>query len=190
MSKKLEIGDEIVIYPEGGLDYTSLKTKNGCKNQAYHSSNFPIALTAVFLGIKKGKDGKWYEKYTLKSIPEELDTFNLYGKVGFENLIEELNKISEILQGKAEDGRKILYPRSINIEDVNEILGVVVDYENKRIYQKDYPSKNIDELKNFGERRNILPFEAEESSAIASEFIKENQLESTAYYYSIKDLKV
>ena len=190
MSKKLEIGDEIVIYPEGGLDYTSLKTKNGCKNQAYHSSNFPIALTAVFLGIKKGKDGKWYEKYTLKSIPEELDTFNLYGKVGFENLIEELNKISEILQGKAEDGRKILYPRSINIEDVNEILGVVVDYKNKRIYQKNNPSKDINEAANFGKIRKILPREANMCRSINSEFIRGNQLESTTYNYSIKDLKI
>ena len=190
MSKKLEIGNKIVIYPEGGHRYTSLEAKNGLVNQDFNSSNFPKTLTAVFLGIKKGKDGKWYEKYTLKSIPKELNEFCLKGKLGFVNLIEELDAISQILQGTAEDGRKILYSRSINMEDVNEILGVVVDYKNKRIYQKNNPSKNINELDNFGKRRKILPFEAKECSAIASEFIKKNQLESTVYYYSIKDLKV
>ena len=191
MSKKLKIGKtEVVIYPEGGHCYTSLKTKNGHKNQVYDSSNFPEILTAVFIGRKKGKDGKWYEKYTLKSIPEELKEFYLRGKLGFVNLIEELDAISQILQGRAADVRKILYSRSINIEDVNEILGVVVDYKNKRIYQKNNPTKNINELANFGKRRRIHPFEAEVCSAINSELIKENQLESTAYYYSIKDLKV
>ena len=190
MSKKLEIGNKIVIYPEGGHRYTSLEAKNGLVNQDFNSSNFPKTLTAVFLGIKKGKDGKWYEKYTLKSIPKELNEFCLKGKLGFVNLIEELDAISKILQGRAEDGRKILYSRSINIEDVNEILGVVVDYKNKKVYQKDYPSKNINELANFGKRRKIFPFEAKNCSAIASEFIKKNQLECTAYSYIIEDLKI
>ena len=190
MNKKLEIGDEIVIYPEKGLCYTSLETKNGIEYQEFDSSKFPKTLTAVFIGREEGKDGKSYERYTLKKIPKELLYFSLYGKRGFENLIEELNKISEILQGTAEDGRKILASRSINIEDVNEILGVVVDYNNKRIYQKNNPSKDIKELANFEKRRKILPFEAEECSAIESEFIKGNQLESTAYSYSIEDLKI
>ena len=190
MNKKLEIGDEIVIYPKKGHSYESLETKNGYKNQIYDSSNFHEALTAVFIGREEGKDGKYYEKYTLKTIPKELYNFKLCGKSGFENLIEELNKISEILQGTAEDGRKILYSRSINIEDVNEILGVVVDYKNKRIYQKNNPSKDINKVANFGKRRKILPLEAEECSAIDSEFIKGNQLEFTAYWYSIWDLKI
>lgn len=190
MSKKLEIGDEIVIYPAKGLLYTSLETKNGYKDQVYDSSNFPEVLTAVFIGKKKGKNGKWYEKYTLKTIPEELSNFRLEGKLAFKNLIEELDAISQILQGRAEDGREILYSRSINIEDVNEILGVVVDYKNKRIYQKNEPSRDINKSDNFGKRRKILLSEAKVCSDINSEFIKENQLESTAYYYSIKDLKV
>ena len=190
MNKKLEIGDKIVIYPKKGLCYTSLKTKNGYENQVFNSSNFPETLAAVFLGIKKDKAGKYYEKYTLKTIPKELYNFKLCRKSGFENLIEELNKISEILQGTAEDGRKILASRSINIEDVNEILGVVVDYNNKRIYQKNDPSKDINKVGLFGKRRKILPFEAEECNAIDSEFIKGNQLESTAYSYSIEDLKI
>ena len=190
MAKNLKIGDEIVIYPKKGHSYESLETKNGYKNQVYDSSNFPETLTAVFIGREEGKDGKWYERYTLKTIPQELLYFSLYGKRGFENLIEELNKISEILQGTAEDGRKILYSRSINIEDVNEILGVVVDYKNKRIYQKNNPSKDINKAANFGKIRKILPFEAEECRAIDSEFIKGNQLEFTAYWYSIWDLKI
>ena len=188
--KKLEIGDEIVIYPRKDLSYKSLETKNGIEYQEFDSSNFPGALTAVFIGREEGKDGKYYEKYTLKSIPKELSNFELYGKLGFVNLIEELDAIAQILQGTAEDGRKILYSRSINIEDVNEILGVVVYFKNKIVYQKDNPSKDINEAANFGKRRKILPLEAEECSAIDSEFIKENQLESTAYCYSIKDLKI
>ena len=52
MDKTLEIGDEIVIYPEGGHRYTSLETKNGLENQDFNSSNFPKTLKAVFLGIK------------------------------------------------------------------------------------------------------------------------------------------
>lgn len=113
--------------------------------------------------------------------------FRLYGKSGFVNLIEELDAIAQILQGTAEDGRKILASRSINIEDVNEILGVVVDYKNKRIYQKNKPSKDINELANFGLRREILPLEAK---TIDSEFIKGNQLKFTAYYYRTRDLKI
>ena len=190
MNKKLEIGDEIVIYPEGGHRYTSLETKNGIEYQEFDSSKFPKTLTAVFIGREEGKDGKRYERYTLKSIPEELLYFSLYGKRGFENLIEELNKISEILQGRAADGRKILYSRSINVEDVNEILGVVVDYKNKIVYQKDYPAKDINELKNFGVRRKIHLSEAEICSTLNYEFIKENQLESTAYCYIIDFLEI
>ena len=52
MNKKLEIGDKIVIYPEKGLCYTSLETKNGYENQVFNTSNFPETLAAVFLGIK------------------------------------------------------------------------------------------------------------------------------------------
>ena len=190
MNKKLEIGDEIVIYPEGGLCYTSLKTKNGFATQDFDSSNFPENLTAVFLGIKKGKDGKYYEMYTLKSMPLELKRFYLKGIEGFKNSIEELNAISQILQGRAEDGRKILYSRSINVEDVNEILGVVVDYKNKIVYQKDYPSKNINNLFNFGKRIDIYPLGVKMCNSINSEFIKENPLESTAYCYIIENLEI
>ena len=190
MNKKLEIGDKIVIYPEKGHCYTSLETKNGIENRYFNSSNFYETLIAVFIGRKKGKDGKWYEKYTLEYIPDELYGFELYGKRGFENSIEELDAISQILQGKAEDGRKILYSRSINIEDVNEILGVVVDYKNKIVYQKNNPAKDINELKNFGLRRKIHPSEAEICSTIKYEFIKENQLESTAYCYNIALLEI
>ena len=190
MAKNLKIGDEIVIYPKKGHSYASLKIKNGCKRQVYDSSNFPETLTAVFIGREEGKDGKWYERYTLKTIPQELLYFSLYGKRGFENLIEELDAIAQILQGTAEDGRKIVFSRSISIEDVNVILWVVVYFKNKIVYQKDNPSKDINEAANFGKRRKILPLEAEECSAIDSEFIKENQLESTAYCYSIKDLKI
>ena len=88
MNKKLEIGDEIVIYPKKGLSYRSLETKNGYENQVFNSSNFPETLAAVFLGIKKDKAGKYYEKYTLKTIPKELYNFKLCRKSGFENLIE------------------------------------------------------------------------------------------------------
>ena len=168
MNKKLKIGDEIVIYPKKGHSYASLKIKNGCKRQVYDSSNFPETLTAVFIGREEGTDGKWYEKYTLKSIPKELYNFKLYGKSGFVNLIEELDAIAQILQGTAEDGRKILYSRSINIEDVNEILGVVVDYKNKRIYQKKNPSKDINKAANFGKIRKILPREANMCRSINS----------------------
>ena len=191
MSKKLKIGKtEVVIYPEGGHCYTSLKTKNGHKNQVYDSSNFPEILTAVFIGRKKGKDGKWYEKYTLKSIPEELKEFYLRGKLGFVNLIEELDAISQILQGRAEDGRKILYSRSINIEDVNEILGVVVDFKNKIVYQKDNPSKDINREATFGTRRKITLYEAEICSSIDAEFLEGNKLKSTAYRYRIDNLEI
>ena len=188
MRKELEIGDEIVIYPEKGYYYTSLETKNGFEYQEFKSSNFPETLTAVFIGREKGKNGKWYEKYTLKTIPEELKDFRLRGKPGFTNSIKETNKISEILQGIAEDGRKILYPRSINIEDVNEILGVVVDFKNRVVYQKNNPSENISSSDTFGQR-SILHLEPEIYSSIDSEFIEEKEVKSTAYSYRIDNLE-
>ena len=190
VNKKLEIGDEIVIYPEKEHLYKSFKIKNGCKTQVYNSSNFPETLTAVFMGREEGKDGRWYEKYTLKIIPEELKDFRLEGQRGFNYLIEELNKISEILQGTAEDGRKILYPRSIKIEDINEILGVVVDFQNRQVYQKINPSENINKESSFGTRRTILSFEVGRCMLKQYEFIKGNQIESTGYWYSIYDLAI
>ena len=190
MNKKLEIGDEILIYPEKGHSYKSFKIKNGCKTQGYDSSNFPETLTAVFMGREEGKDGRWYEKYTLKTIPEELKDFRLEGQRGFNYLIEELNKISEILQGTAEDGRKILYPRSINIEDINEILGVVVDFKNRVVYQESNPSKNINKEYSFGTRRTIVRSEVGRCMLKQYEFIKGNQIESTGYWYSIEDLVI
>lgn len=142
------------------------------------------------MGREEGKDGRWYEKYTLKTIPEELKNFILEGQRGFNYLIEELNKISEILQGTAEDGRKILYPRSIKIEDINEILGVVVDFQNRQVYQKSNPSENINRESSFGTRRTILSFEVGRCMLKQYEFIKGNQLESTGYWYSIDDLLI
>ena len=190
MRKKLEIGDEIVIYPEKGHSYKSFEIKNGCKTQVYDSSKFPETLIAVFMGREEDKDGRWYEKYTLKTIPKELKDFRLEGQRGFNYLIEELNKISEILQGTAEDGRRILYPRSIKIEDINDILGVVVDFQNRQVYQIGISSGSINRESSFGTRRTILRSEQARCILKQYEFIKGNQIESTGYLYGIKDLRI
>lgn len=109
--KKLEIGKtEIVIYPEKGNTYLSIKRINSVKDQRFNSSNLPNELRAVYIG-EEIIDGKKYEKYTLKTIPNELQKFLLYGRIGLENLSKEIDLISAISQGKTEDGREMLYTK-------------------------------------------------------------------------------
>ena len=192
MNQKLEIGKtEIVIYPKKDLIYKSLKCVNGSANQQFNSSNLQKELTAVYIG--KAKIGEvLYEKYTLKTIPEELQDFLLYGEIGFKNLSGELNLVAGILQGEAEDGRKLEYVRNIQVEDVNDLLNVIIDFGNKKVYQKGRKDINlIRKFSHFGCSFNIYDnFIKRSQLEIIEKYINGVNIKSTAYSYSKKDLKV
>lgn len=184
--EKLEIGKtEIVIYPEKGLTYLSPKDRNGIIDQEFNSSNLPKTLKALYMGKEKVK-GILYEKYILKTIPGELKEFLVKGESGFVNLSRELNSVAGILQGKAKDGRKIRYVRSMDIKDVNKLFKIII--KNKKVYQKGREKIDINRRSNFGCRFNIDDNFTEELRKIIRKHIKSKKIKSTAYTYHIEDL--
>ncbi len=181
--EKLKMGDEIYVYLEGGHEYLSYESENGYEDQTFNSSEYPTKVKAAYLWNEED-----YEVYAFMEIPYTLREFYIFGETGFKNSVEELDKIIETtIKGKAEDGREILHPRSINIDDINKIAGVKPDFEKGIVYQEKEPKENIDFGGSFGYSRKIRIYELKR---ITFRFIKGISLKSTAYYYSIKDLNI
>ena len=190
MSKKLEIGKtEIVIYPErGGHTYVVPKDISGMDyEQTFNSSNLPEKLIAVYIGQETIR-GVLHDKYILKEIPEELRKVWLSGETGFVNQSIVLDSVAGILRGEAEDGRKIKYVRSVIVEDINKLFNVIVDFKNKRVYQEGI-DRNIDRTKNFGNSLDINQNFTRKEIEIIRKHIEGKYIESTAYFYSEKDLQ-
>ena len=114
----------------------------------------------------------------------------MQGKKGFLNQNRELNSVAGILRGKAEDGRKIAYVRSMDIKDVNEILGVIADIDNKKVYQKGRENININLCSDFGKDFNICDNFKERQIKIIQKYINGEYIKSTEYHYYIEDLKI
>ena len=190
MSKKLEIGKtEIVIYPEGGHKYVSENIMNGTnKYQYFNSSRLPKKLMAVYIG-KETIEGVLHDKYILKEIPEELKELRLKGEDGYKNLSAILDSVAKILRGKSEDGREIKYARSVTDEDINKLFNIIVDFENKKVYQEGI-GRNINKENSFGNSLKINSNFSKRSIEIIREHIKGKYIDFTSYYYSEEDLQV
>ena len=189
MGKKLEIGKtEIVIYPERGHNcVVSEKISGRDHEQRFSSSNLPEKLIAVYIG-KETIKGVLHDKYILKEIPEELEELGLRGEPGFVNQSTVLDSVAGILRGKAEDGRRIKYVRSMIVEDINKLFNVIVDFKGKKVYQEGI-GKNINRKANFGNSLDINSNFSERQIEIIRKHIEGKHIESTSYYYSTKDLQ-
>ena len=189
MSKKLEIGDEFVIYPEGGYSYVVTKDISGINYEQEFSSLFlPEELIAVCIG-REDMEGVLCDKYILKEIPEELEELCLGGESGFINQSAVLDSVAGILRGKAKDGRKIKYVRSVTDEDINKLFNVTIDFKGKKVYQEGI-GKNINEEENFGNSLDINLNFSQSAIKIIRKHIKGKYIDFTSYYYTEEDLQV
>ncbi len=173
----LELGDE-VPYIHEEKSYVSVKEKNGFAEQEFFSS--------------KGLDMKWQtigvetvdSNKCIKLIAKE-PVFNvtLRGARGCVYGIDEMHKICSLFA----TGDGALKGRSITIEDVNKLLGVVVDEEKRIIYQKGYSeniNENIDFLrKNFFDKEFYTP-----EGYLAGEETQKKQIIETYYWYKIASI--
>lgn len=110
------IGQRFSIPIPRDVEYTSLKDKNGYKNQTFSSNDMPEVIEAECFGITKySADGKIHPVcFGTKNL---VDNFCLQGKNGFLYGPDELNVICKVF-GRQEG---LIDIRSINEEDTSII---------------------------------------------------------------------
>ena len=129
----IELGDEIP-YKHNEESYLSPEGRNGHNDQSFSTKNVEMKWQAI--GVEDIEGEK-----CLKLI-SETPVFELFlkGAMGYAYGIEEMNVISRLFA----TGIGALKGKSIAIEDVNQLLDVVVDEKEKKVYQIGNP-KNINE---------------------------------------------
>ena len=147
------IGKELLIKFDRDLQYICPKKRNGEEDQKFFSYEIPRILACQYWGREKIGD-IWYDKYVPKY---QTKPINIMKIIGWENWEREAdNIIMQMFRGHAEDGRKIEYSRSLKIEDVNQLLGVIVDYENGKVHKEDkilYTSPELGKMKDISETK-------------------------------------
>ena len=185
MSKKLEIGKtEIVIYPERGHSCVISERISGSSSgygQRFSSSKLPEKLIAVYIG-REIIEGEFYDKYILKEIPEELERLRLEGEAGFKNQSAILDSVAEILRAETEDGKQIKYVRSVTDEDINKLFNILVDFENKKVYQEEI-DKDINVIESFGNSLRINSHFSRREIERIRRHIKSEYIYLTSYRY-------
>lgn len=126
----LESGDE-VPYTHREETYVSLKEKNGFGDQEFSTKGLNMKWQAI--GVENIDGNK-----CLKLIAKEpVFDFELQKAEGCVYGSDEMHNICSLFA----TGAGALKGRSITIEDVNQLLEVVVDEEQRIIYQKGYKKK-------------------------------------------------
>ena len=136
----IKIGDEIP-YRHSEKTYLSPKEKNGYCDQTFSTTTKGIEVKWQAIGVEQFS-GERCLKLIAKDPVFEL---KIAGAKGYLYGVEELNKISQLFVAEkiAQGGR------SITIEDVNQLLDVEVDKNERRVYQKGYSSDDINTRKSF-----------------------------------------
>lgn len=101
---------------------------------------------------------------------------------GYENASNILNGICEIYRNNKYSNRA----RSINVDDINTILGIEVDYDNGKVFNKNDLNTNIDYLRTMGNTFSYnLNTYSPYSYANSREHETNGTIKSTSYSYSI-----
>ena len=81
-----------------------------------------------------------------------------YGINSFiEYYIKFYDEIASLIEGISSDGRKIMYQRSINANDINCLFNIVLDYDRKIIYKENAKrNTDINLSQNFGNSLNDI----------------------------------
>ena len=169
----LELGDE-VPYNHREETYVSLEEKNGFGNQKFSTKDFDMKWQAI--GVETIDGNK-----CLKLIAKDpvFSKFILKGARGCVYGIDEMHRICSLFA----TGDGALKGRSITIEDVNQLLDVVVDEEQRTVYQKGY-EKDINGNKDFLQKYLLDEAFYTPESYLKGEKVRKEIIE-TSYWYRI-----
>lgn len=105
------IGENVLIPIPRRRNYTSLEGRNGFGDQSFSSKDLPKSIMTDCLGVTRCGDGKvhpvCYSQINL------IDKFSIRGLTGYENGIDELNKICQVFT--RQEG--LYFARSCNMQD-------------------------------------------------------------------------
>lgn len=126
---------KVVEFGEGRAYFLRKERTNYNQNQYIQ---IPTKVVCDYWG-SESIEGIWYDKY----VPTSEGTIYFYvnGSIGTKNILEILKDLSTSFTGGViEDGKTIesKLTRFVEIEDINELLGIKVDYRTGKVYQKKY----------------------------------------------------
>ena len=105
------IGRNVLISIPENREYTSLEVRNGFGNQTFSSADVPSSIMTKCLGVTRCGDGKVHPVcYSQINLIEE---FSIRGLTGYENGIDELDKICQFFT--QQEG--LYSARSCNMQD-------------------------------------------------------------------------
>ena len=108
----------------------------GCEDQTFHTGLISVQWQAI------GTEGPKNEKWLKISSSWPIFKLKLTGEKGFFNGVNVLNDLSKLFGS----GQYALKARSAKIKDINELLGVVIDWKNEKVLQE---GKSINVYQNF-----------------------------------------
>ena len=173
--------------------YKSETNQNGWADQTYTATQ---ETSWRVLGLNESEDQLIL--ISTNPIAKNMDTSStndwdknpyLYmkGAYGYVNCVEMLDGISGIYStslGKAE---------SLTAKEINRLLGVTVDKENKKVYVNTAPDTNIDEWGVLGNTYTYKSTDYTPESYIAGKNVDTSKIPSVtadAYYYSWENLSI
>ena len=189
MKKELQIGDKIIIHPKwNNAVITSMANRNGHSPQTY--TEFPKEVTLVFIGKETENDIRYNKFITEKSV----FSINFAGKKAVKFAEQELNLLFQCNEVQMDDGKiKKVHTRSVNLNDINTLLGIKENIENGKIYQESYPDIKLNEKdNNYGVKQKIAQRKEERELAkkeFAKRFIEGKQWTSTYYAYKMNQIR-
>ena len=189
---ELKIGDYVEYKPTAGQTYTSTTNENGWADQTY-----TVDITTTWRVLGLSDDGSQVLLTSGSPIKKNMDTSStndwdkdpyLYmkGAYAYENCKTMLKNICAIYS------TDLGTARSMTIEDVNKACGVVVDYDENKVYLASDTSKtNIDQAGVLGKTYTYTASDYTPESYIDG---KKNAtagetVTGTAYWYDITSMK-
>lgn len=185
-----DIGKEILINFQEEISVSQIN-RNGDSDQIIAT---PEKLIFQYLGMERIGDTV-YEKYVSKQV---CDFIKICGAIGWKNWNGESERLSQIFKrGMSDDGRKIEYVHLLNTDDINQLLGVKVDYTKGRVSSS---GKLLYEDKTLGKSYKICKSEIKEAKKfdviLGNNFLKISdtitqisKIKNTYYCYKSKKLK-
>lgn len=174
------LGDEIP-YKHSEETYLSPKERNGHDDQSFSTKDVEMKWQAI--GVEEIEGEKCLKLIAKRPIFK----FQLRGARGYIYGIEELHRIAQLFA----TGRGVSKGRSITVEDVNQLLGVVVYENQKKVCHRNDISLNLEVREGF---LTICPYLSEyrfytPESFLKNEFADSGVISNTAYTYDYRQIK-
>ena len=169
------IGTKLYMEVPKGREYVSKKELNGFKEQKFISDKIEEHYWEIALELKNNE---------IFVIGESFDNFRLLGAEGYVYGTEELNKICDKMFTT-----DYLKARSINIDDVNKVLGVEI-IDNKVVQKEISSNTDISFFNHLGIKHRYGRREVSPESFLKKQSKKtKKKVECTAYSYHEQSIK-